>query len=327
MKHVFIGVFLLYAYSIYCQDYIAYQKTFNRIDEDIFSQNLGKANERLDSIYINFDFIYARHCIKALQVAVSSHDSIRANKWLLKSFIQGVPLWLINENKLTQKALEYRMARQTIKKYDSLHALYTSKINTSVCKTIDSLLTIDQKYTWRVNNGFWPLRYTLYYWKWRRNNKKQFRIIDAIIDNYGFPGEKLIGLPAEIQDAGISSKRIAFYGPNIYDHRAQVMLIHYYSNPRKDINEKLMKNVVSGFLPNTQYADFNDFLAREGKGRYGNFVYYNSWHRDPDENNAAEIDKRRLSIGLDTFERQEKNILLRREWRKNSIANAQIIIE
>jgi hypothetical protein len=77
------------------QDYIEYHRTFHRIDEDVLARNYPLAIDRLDSIYANYDFIYAKHCFKALQICITANDSIKADKWLTKSFQQGIPLWMI----------------------------------------------------------------------------------------------------------------------------------------------------------------------------------------------------------------------------------------
>lgn len=64
MKRLSIWLFLLFLTGeSFGQDYIEYQRTFNRIDEDVISQNYNLAIKRLDSIYTNFEFIYAKHCI------------------------------------------------------------------------------------------------------------------------------------------------------------------------------------------------------------------------------------------------------------------------
>jgi len=58
MKRLKIWILLLFLTSqLFGQDYIEYYRTFNRIDEDILSQNYTVAIERLDSIYSKYDFI------------------------------------------------------------------------------------------------------------------------------------------------------------------------------------------------------------------------------------------------------------------------------
>jgi hypothetical protein len=68
-------------------------------------------------------------------------------------------------------------------------------------------------------------------------------------------------------------------------------------------------------------------MARWGKKKYGEFEYYNVWHKDPDNSKDVDIDKRRKSIGLNSYEQQNRNMLVFRERRKNHTANSEIILE
>ena len=124
-----------------------------------------------------------------------------------------------------------------------------------------------------------------------------------------------------------SIKYFKFYGPILRETNAYIMLIHYYSNPRADINSKLLENVKLGNLPPYQYGALNDFMARWGKKKYGDYKYYNVWHKDPDNLNGDEIKIRRNSIGLNSYEQQNRNMLIWRERRKNDIANSEIILQ
>lgn len=320
-------LFLFLTSQSYGQDYIKYQRTFNRIDEDVITMNYKLAIERLDSVYSNFEFIYAKHCIKALQICITANDSVRADMWLAKCFSQGVPVWLLNTNEITKKSLHLSTTQNTLQKYDSLSNVYKSSIHHHLSKQIDSLFTLDQKYTHKVNDGFFALRYTIYYLQWMRNNKRQFAMINNIIDNYGFPGERLLGLGDMTEDSSSIKfyKRIGldFYG----DRRVYFMLIHYFSTPRKDINDKLLKNVINGFLPSYQFGALNDFMAKWGKKRYGDYQYYNVWHQDNRAENIDDINKRRLSIGLNPFEQQERNRKIYNQRWKNKKDSWGIILE
>ncbi len=163
MKQLTIYLFLLFLTgNSFGQNYIEYQRTFNRIDEDILTQNYKLAIERLDTIYTSYNFIFAKHCIKALQICITINDSVNADKWLAKCFIQGVPLWIIRNNEITKKSLQYSTTQNTIQKFDSLYSIYESSIDTKLSMKIDSLFTLDQKYTHKINDGFFALRFTIY---------------------------------------------------------------------------------------------------------------------------------------------------------------------
>jgi hypothetical protein len=234
---------------------------------------------------------------------------------------------MIRNNELTKNLFTFSTTQTTIEQYDSLRNIYNNSINHALRHKIDSLFQIDQQYTEKVNDGFILLRETYHSLLWKKNNQKQFKILNEIIDKYGYPGERLIGLPKSLEDSTLSYENFNFWGPSLLETKTYIMLIHYYSNPRADINNKLLKNIKLGNLPPYQYGALNDFMARWGKKKHGEFKYYNVWHKDPDNSNDAEIDERRNSIGLNSYEQQNRNMLVFRERRKNHTANSEIILE
>ncbi len=328
MKRLKIWLLFLFVTSqLYGQDYIKYQRTFNRIDEDVLSQNYKIAIERLDSIYSNYNFIYAKHCIKALQICITANDSMKADKWLKKCFKQGIPLWIIKTNEITSKSLTYSTTQKTFNNFDSLHSIYTASIDTNLRKRIDNLLTIDQKYTRKVNDGF--VLFIPFYWlQWGINNKRQFKQLKQIIETYGYPEEKLIGL-SNIQDSTAFAKHFTFWGPSeLRDSKVQIMLQHCYSTWHKidsDFKGTLYMNLCNGNMPVFQYAIICDFMCFREK-KYINNVFLISG-KEPDRNYIEIINQNRNSIGLNTSDCDNRNTLIERERRKNKKANSEIMLE
>jgi hypothetical protein len=328
LKQLKISILLLFWTSqLYGQDYITYHRTFNRIDEDVLSQNYSVAIERLDSIYSNYDFIYAKHCIKALQICVTTNDSINADKWLAKCFKQGIPLWIIRTNDLTNKSLTYFTTQKTLNNFDSLYSNYRSSVDINLREKIDSLLTIDQKYTRKVNDGF-VLFKPIYWLQWGINNKRQFKLLKQIIETYGYPEERLIGL-SFIQDSVAFAKHFTFWGPSeLRDSRVQIMLQHCYSTWHKidfDFKDTLYKNLCNGNMPAFQYALIIAFMLPD-KQKYINNKF---GLRDVfcNENCNEIINRNRYSIGLNTSEQEKINTLIERERRKNKKVNSEIMLE
>ena len=328
-----LNTFLLFSFSISLgfyassQDYFAYNHTWNRIDEDLSAQDYMSCCSRLDSLYEHYSFIYAQHCFKALQICAVNKDSLRASLWLKKAFLQGVNPWMIRANGLTNKLLEYGNCEKIMTDYPHLHAQYLQGINHTIRSEIDSLIEIDQACTEKVNNGFFLFRYTVYAWQWLNNNKRQFARIQEITNSYSFPSERLIGLPKTIQDSSINYKNFVFYGPNLGETHAYIMLIHYFSNPRPDNSQNLLSNVKNGFLPAYQFGALNDFRAKWGKGKHGVFNYYNVWHTDENPAHLQEINARRIAIGLNHYERQQQHLSINRERRKQKTANQEVVLE
>lgn len=316
-------LFLLLPGSVMAQSYISYQQILNRVDDDLFARAPGQALIRLDSVYHGYSFIYAKHCLKALQIACEVDDSLRAGQWLSRSFVQGVPLWVIRTNELTRKALNWQSAAATLLHYDSLRTVYHAHINKALAAEIDRLLARDYRYTRRVNDGFFLLRYTIYGLQWVKNNKREFKQLAKIIRQYGYPGERLTGLPASLEDSSANARFVRNNGMDIeiQDRRAYFMLLHYFSTRRKDINDLLLPLVDNGQLPVYFYATINDYIDRAGHGT----PYYT--HQSPPKQGTEAIDVRRAAIGLQTLEAQQRNRNAVMARRKMGYMNKGIILE
>jgi len=326
MKTLSLLATLLICCNLPAQDYLSCQRVFSRVDGDVFANDLPAAMQRIDSIYDAYDFIYARHCIKSLQICCKANDSLRAEKWLSRCFTQGVPVWVIRNNELMKKSFSFQNTLAVIGNYDSLHAIYERSYDHELRAELDSLIELDQARTKKVNEVFIPFRPGVYF-RWKQNNKRQAERIREIIQEHGYPGERLIGLPQTIVDSAVNYKYLVRYGPNLGETSAYYMLIHYYSTPREDMNELLMKSLVLGYLPPEFYATWNDFMARYGRKKEGH-LYYNQWHDDLETALHREaIDRRRHAIGLNTLEEKERNRSVLSERRKAGSSNSEVVLE
>lgn len=328
MKHVKLWFLLPFLTTqLFGQNYIDYHKTFNQLDEDVLSGKYAQAIERLDSIYSTYDFIYAKHCIKALQICTVANDSIRANKWLEKCFKQGVPFWIIKTNEITNRSLTFSTTQNTVNNFHTLHAVYKASVDTTLRKKIDSLLVIDQKFTHKVNDGFVVFK-PIYWLQWGINNTRQFKLLKQIIETYGYPEERLIGLPA-IQDSVVFAKHFTFWGPSeLRDARVQIMLQHCYSTWHKidsGFANTLYKNLRNGNMPVFQYALIIDFMLPDKQKYIRNKYWLKSGLCKTD---CIEIiNSNRYSIGLNTCEQEKRNTLTARERRKNKNIHSAIMLE
>jgi hypothetical protein len=320
-------IVVLWNCPIFGQGYIDYHRTFNQIDEDMIRRDFSSAIFRLDSIYNNYEFVYGKHCVKALQICVVAKDSIRANKWLQKCFRQGIPMWMIRANELTKISMTYLTAKQTVTTYDSFRLVYEASVDRQLSDRIDSFLTIDQKYTKKVNDGF--VLFLPYYWlRWGVNNKRQIKEFKKIIELSGFPEEKKIGLPT-IQDSMSFYTYFMFWGPaELRDSRMQVMLQHCYSTWHKtdfEFRDVLYKNLCEGNIPAFQYALISDFML-SGKKIYEKHLFGLSGQFSRSKN-AVSVELNRSSIGLNSSEQENRNTLIERNRRKNGQSNSEIMME
>lgn len=301
-----ILLLVLFSNESFAQDYVNYHRINNRADECIVRSDFKTAAVKLDSLYNGYTFMYARHCFKALQIACVLNDTPGVYKWLTKCVLQGVPLWMVRANAITTQAQYYPRSQHIINSYDSLYKIYQSRINLPLARTIDKMFIYDQKLTYRVNNGFFLWK--LYdYSRWRHNNRNQYRTIQSFIKQYGYPGEKLIGLPASDRDsAALYNFFVRRAHTTILRIELQYMMQHCYSNPRKDIRKELLQQITLGNLEARQYGVYADFMYEYGRQKYGHYERYYEWFRDHATEDTTIINARRDSIGLPPLQLRTK---------------------
>lgn len=302
---------------LYGQDYISYQTRVNQAETNILDSNYNKAILIYDSLFKEYDFVFAKHCYTAIQLAVEQKKWDLAFEFIEKGVKQGITVKIIENSPVMKNIINNDSWGQfKERKYDSLRKIYLSNINLSLRDEIEKLFALDQYYTSRVNDSRF-IKYLFNDLKWKKEIGK---IVDnkliAIIKKYGFPGEKIIGIREEkirysekaIINEELMLNRLEEGKGYIGNLSAQYMLIHYFSNSHPNFNDLLLEEVKKGNIEPYQYASICDFQAKYGK-KYKNEGYYNQWHRDVSVEKREEINKRRLSIGLETFEelkRKEK---------------------
>lgn len=288
------------------QDYIQYQRCFNNIDKELKNKNFRNACLILDTVDRQYEFVFAKHCMMALQICCQDNDSVRAAIWLKRSFRQGIPSWIIRQNYIASRCLNYKNTLDVWNNYDSLRALYQSSIDTALANRIKHLMSRDMRYTRKVNDGFFLLRYTLYGIQWIHNNSVVHRELKSIIEERGFPGERQIGLLNNLEDSVKWMPIIRQDGLNNYliEGKAFFMLLHYFSTPRNHINPLLFKSVINGNLSVENYARISDYQYLNSKHRKRDSCYYT--HSSATEEIDI-VDKRRFKIGLFTYAQQKQN--------------------
>lgn len=306
MRNIILFIAFHYVCFLQAQNYFDYTRLITQTDSFIITGNHHDAMLQMDFIDKNFDFIYASHCVKGLQLSLKNSDSLRSTKWLNRCLTQGVPLWMLKQHEITSKVFNSSFYSPIIAQYDSFRAIYLSRINLKIRKAIDSLTEIDQFRTRRVNDGFILFRHPVYGIQWLNRNRKNFEFIKSITEQYGFPGERLIGFDPNFDDSIEMKRYFSYYGPEPLETSAYIMLIHYYSSPRKNINSLLIDQVRKGYLSSYQFASINDFISEYGKSKNDSTGFYNEWHSDSDSTQNKMINSRRAFIGLGSFEFKRK---------------------
>lgn len=296
-KLFFIITLIICSLCSHSQNYIEYARIKYLAKEALIDENPQKAAIYYDSLYNNFNFMYAYDCFTALKVAVKNNDSLKAKKFLLKSIEMGVPVKMIDNNYFISKNLKFNLWKNVSQNcIDSLRSIYENRIDYEMIAKIDSMAMLDQTATKKVNKS------NLYNSKWRKQVTKNAKLLKEIVKSYGMPEEKLLGIEEKYNKSG---KIVENNEPN--RGASYIFLIHYFSNPVDDLYEwknLLLTEVKKGNLQPYQFGAICDFIAKYSikgdiTGKDGKF--YSVWHYDPKPVRINEVNKRREELGLPNF--------------------------
>ena len=273
-------IIILSIQFVYSQDYIEYYNQVNKADSLKYFGNYTESLNNYQDAFVKVGFVHSDKLINAGLVAIKLQKFDLADSYFQLAVKNS-------DNKDFLKRKEFRKNKTKFKDLKNripvLETEFIAKNNGLFKYKIDSLYTIDQDI--RTNNK-----------NTQENNDSIFKYLINLIDEYGFPSEKIVGY-------------------NSYRHA--IIILHH--NIRLNANEKYLtifkKFIFSGEYRPEDYAWTID----------QNKVWYNSTEpifyfqilptNKLSEIKKKEINKKRREIGLKPIEAiKESNNSFTRIW-------------
>jgi hypothetical protein len=170
-----------------------YQEIINA--EKLITKNeYSEALTTLENVFDSYDFIFLRDYKVAVQLALYLGNKQKALQYLKLGVLNGWTLKGIKNNKYL-KPLRKSDGWKTLKsQYDSLRSNYIDQLNGELRIEVRSMFKNDQKYAFsnlfkvgtRAKTRFANEKII-------PQNEKQLARLNQILDDYGYPGEKIIG--------------------------------------------------------------------------------------------------------------------------------------
>ena len=259
MKIIAIIIFLLCTKFSIAQDYYEYYEGINKAKSSLIEDSLAKGMNHYFETFEKFDFVFARDCFNALEVASVLGDLDKVDYFLRRCLKQGIEFNLLEQDSILTNFKKTDAWSDIILAKDSLRSIYESNVNWEIRNEINTMFTKDQEIRDLANKN----RFNIF--KIRKLNK-QFEELDRklvlriieITKEHGFPGEKLIGLDTESMHPKINNKHITTGMPI-------VVLIHHYSQPNESYNHLLINEIKKGNLLNEHFATISNFQYTYGK--------------------------------------------------------------
>lgn len=290
MKTTTLIILLFCSRLIVAQDYAKYYESINKaklsLVEDSFEIGLSYYYET----FKKFDFVFARDCFNALEVASKIRDLDKVDYFLRRCLKQGIEFNFLQQNSILSDFKKTDAWKKVLIDKDSLRIEYERNVNWEIRSEINRMFTEDQNIRDLANKN----RFNIF--RIRKLNK-QFEEIDhklvlrllEITTEYGFPGEKLIGLDASNMHSKINSENLTAGMPI-------VLFIHHYSQPNESYNYLLVDEVRKGNLFNEHFATISDFQYAYGKGENRETLCYSLMFNP--KLDVELIDRNRSSIYL-----------------------------
>lgn len=292
---LFLGLSSLLASG---QNYIEYHSQLNKAKLLAAGGQVEASCQLFKLTFEAYEFRYARDCVHAVEIAAHANDTSRTFFFLETGLKQGIPLSYFQDKDGLNWVRDTDDWLKLEASANSLRVGYEKRINLGLRNEINQMFAEDQAIRERYYKWFNFLARPFIARKWRKLNKQQVERLVDITREYGFPGERLIGIDLPSHHPKIDEKQLSAGMPI-------VILLHHYSKPNPSIDKLLFSQLELGYLFNEHFASICDFEAEFGRkkhkkrGHYGlrfgqrgrKFQYYNA---------------KRKEIGLMTFDEYKK---------------------
>jgi hypothetical protein len=193
MKQLFIILISIFTSDICAQNAIDYYRGINEGKVFATEHDFESAINSYQQVFISNDFVFARDCFNAIELSILAKNPVKTKYFIERAISQGIRLCDIEQSYKLTDYLELNVLNEIKANEDSLLTIYSSRINWRIREEINQMFLEDQKLRedYYTANVFQKNKVRM---RWESLNAKQVKRLIKITKQYGFPGEKLIGL-------------------------------------------------------------------------------------------------------------------------------------
>ena len=175
-------------------EYEDYHKQIIEAEKFLSEEQFAKALVQYEQVFETYDFVFLRDFKVASQLALYLNDTTKAFKYLKEGISAGWELKDLKKNEFI-KELQKDPKWMTIEQsYGNLHSQYQTRIDQKLRETVHQMFKQDQKKAmgalFRVGNKAQEKYGTK---KFAPHSENQMVKLIEILNNDGYPGEKIIG--------------------------------------------------------------------------------------------------------------------------------------
>lgn len=286
--YILIIVFFL-SFSVKAQvNYLDYHREIVECEELIVEGSYEQAIIKFDSLFQRYDFVFLRDYKLATEISAYSGHEEYAFKFLRAGVLGGWEFKSINKSKTLDPLKSSSQWAVFMEQYDSLNNFYLLRINKSLQDQVNEMFKKDQKKAlgalFRIGNKAQE-RYGDN--KFAPHSEQQLDELEEILEEYGYPGELLIGNN--------------WWMSTVLSHHNSISKNYVLQDTiYQSLRPKLLDAIENGELSPYEFALIEDWrtavINEHGLTSYG-FV-----GGIPDEKVVSDIDSNRALIGLRSLE-------------------------
>lgn len=176
------------------RDYMNYHQRVIHAEDLIVQGKYSDALQQFEELFDRYGYVFLKDYKVAAQLALFTKDEAKAFKFMKLGILDGWTLDEITADKFLKPLQKEKEWPTIISQYDTLRNDYDKRINQQISTEIHEMFKKDQRldlpYYLRIGQKA-KERYANR--KFAPNSEKQIARLNEIFNNYGYPGEKLIG--------------------------------------------------------------------------------------------------------------------------------------
>ncbi|WBL41559.1 hypothetical protein PBT90_12425 [Algoriphagus halophytocola] len=176
------------------ENYLNYHSKVIEYEKLIVEGKYTTAINLLDSLFKQFDFLFLRDVKVAAELSAFEKDYKSGLKFARLGIKAGWTLKSINKNGNLRSLRKQPEWTKLMSTYDSLHKIYLSRLNIQLKEQVHEMFKKDQKKAFgallRIGQKA-KRRYSEI--KFAPHSEHQLEELGKILDEFGYPGERLIG--------------------------------------------------------------------------------------------------------------------------------------
>lgn len=175
-------------------DYTIYHQQIVLAETLIASEKYEAALQVYETLFNEYKFVFLRDYQIATQLALLLNEEQRAKTFLINGIKSGWTIKSIRKNRFLDELRKNEDWKSIKKQYRNLNEKYQSSLNQNLKKSVKKMFSKDQQKAFGALFRFRPkVRDRYAEEKFAPHSEKQITAFLLIFNEYGYPGEQLIG--------------------------------------------------------------------------------------------------------------------------------------